>query len=102
MTGKLVLGSGVVATSVLVVFVLASGAGPLGASSGNCVQDLIEEQRAEGSVLTNVVRVDNGDGTVTGVFTFCPACSQSHPPCQAPCELFQATQDLKTGDLTCR
>ena len=102
MTRQFVFGSGIVATSVLAVFVLASVAGQLGASSGNCVQDLIQEQRAEGLILTNVVRVDNGDGTVTGIFTFCPACSQSNPPCQAPCELAQATQNLKTGELTCR
>ena len=102
MTRKLVFGSGLVTALVLAASVLASGAGQLGASSGNCVQELIKEKRAEGLILTNVVRVDNGDGTVTGVFTFCPACSQSNPPCQAPCELAQATQNLKSGELTCR
>ena len=102
MTRKLVFGSGLVAASILAVaFVLASDAGELGASSDNCVQDLIREKRAEGLVLTNVVRVENGDGTVTGIFTFCPACSQSNPPCQAPCELALATRNLKTGELTC-
>ncbi len=103
MTRKLVLGSGFVAASMLTVaFVLASGAGVLGASSDNCVQQLIKDKRAEGLVLTNVVRMENGDGTVTGIFTFCPACSQSQPPCLAPCELALATQNLKTGELTCR
>ena len=103
MTRKLVVGSGFVAASILAVaFVLASGAAVLGASSDNCVQELIKSKRAEGLVLTNVVRVENGDGTVTGIFTFCPACSQSSPPCLAPCELAQATWNLKTGALTCR
>ena len=103
MTRKLVLGAGVVAASMLVVaFSLASGAGVPGASSGNCVQELIRDQLAEGLVLTSVVRMENGDGTVTGVFTFCPACSQSNPPCLAPCELALATRNLKTGELTCR
>ncbi len=103
MTRKIVFGSGLVAASILAVaFILVSSAGELEASSGNCVQDLIKDKRAEGLVLTNVVRVDNGDGTVTGVFTFCPACTQSKPPCQAPCELALATQNLKTGELTCR
>ena len=100
MTRKLVFGSGLVAASV--AFVLASSVGGLGAASDSCVQDLIREKRAEGLVLTNVVRVENSDGTATGVFTFCPACTQSNPPCQAPCELAQATQNLKTGELTCR
>ncbi len=103
MTRKLVFGSGLVAASILAVaLVLASGAGVLGASSDNCVQELIKHKRAEGLVLTNVVRVNNGDGTVTGIFTFCLPCSQSKPPCQAPCELAQATRNLKTGELTCR
>ena len=102
MTRKLVFCSGLVAASVLAAaFVLASDAGELGAPSDNCVQDLIRQKRAEGLVLTNVVRVENPDGTATGVFTFCPACSQGNPPCQAPCELAVATQDLKTGELTC-
>ena len=103
MTRKLVFGSVLVAASVLAVaFVLASDARELGDPSDNCVQNLIKEKRAEGLVLTNVVRVENADGTATGIFTFCPACSQSNPPCQAPCELAQATQNLKTGELTCR
>ena len=103
MTRKLVFGSGLVAASILAVLsVVASGAGELGTASDNCVQKLIKDKRSEGLVLTNVVRVENSDGTVTGVFTFCPACSQSTPPCQAPCELALATQNLKTGELTCR
>ncbi len=106
MNRKLVLGSALVVASVLTLATaLASGvasAPVLADSGGNCVQDLIKKKRAEGLVLTNATRVDNGDGTVTGVFTFCPPCSESQPPCQAPCELAVATLDLKTGELTCR
>ena len=94
MNRKLVLGSALVAASVLTLAMADSGS--------NCVQDLIRKKRAEGLVLTNVTRVANGDGTVTGIFTFCPPCSESQPPCQAPCELALATLDLKTGELTCR
>ena len=94
MNRKLVLGSALVVASVLTLAMADSG--------GNCVQDLIKKKRAEGLVLTNATRVANGDGTVTGIFTFCPPCSESQPPCQAPCELAVATLDLKTGELTCR
>ena len=94
MNRKLVLGSALVIASVLTLAMADSG--------GNCVQDLIKKKRAEGLVLTNATRVANGDGTVTGIFTFCPPCSESQPPCQAPCELAVATLDLKTGELTCR
>ena len=106
MTRKPVLGAGLVAISILTTaFVLTSGMGTsevLGASAGNCVSDLLRQKHAEGLVLTNNTRVDNGDGTVTGIFTFCHPCSNSQPPCQAPCVLAQVTIDLKTGITTCR
>jgi hypothetical protein len=104
MNRKLVLGSAlVIASGLTLAMALASGVAPvLADSGGNCVQDLIRKKRAEGLVLTNATRVANGDGTVTGIFTFCPPCSESQPPCQAPCELAVATLDLKTGELTCR
>ena len=95
----------VTASILTVALVLTSSAGVSGTpgtSAGNCVTHLIAEKRSEGLILTNVTRVDNGDGTVTGVFTFCPACSNSQPPCQAPCQLAQATVNQKTGEVICR
>ena len=105
MSRTLVLGAGLAAASILTAALVMASVGTSGAfeaSASNCVTDLIREKRAEGLVLGNVARVDNGDGTVTGVLTFCPVCSNSQPPCQAPCKLAQATLNLKTGEVTCR
>jgi hypothetical protein len=105
MIRKRIFGTGLATASILTVaLVLASAAtsGALELSTGNCVTDRIRDRRAEGLVLTDGVRIDNGDGTFTGVFTCCPACSNSQPPCLAPCELAQATMDLKTGEVTCQ
>ena len=77
-----------------------SGGSSIFDRSFDCVRRLIRARRPA-FFLDGVSHTDNGDGTATLALTFCPTCSLSFPPCQAPCEIELVTLDLETGEVTC-